>query len=129
MLVLTRKTQEQIHIGDNITISILKLRGNTVRIGIEAPRDVRVLRGELPTFDKTLEIEVTESAPATGEPESSEGEATVSKLEWEVLKKIAGRRKACLSARRCSPTQHALAPLASIMRGAARVETRVSVSE
>ena len=38
MLVLTRKTDERIHIGDNITISILKLKGNAVRIGIGRPR-------------------------------------------------------------------------------------------
>lgn len=47
MLVLTRKIDEQIKIGDDITITIIKLRNNQVRIGIEAPRDVRVLRGEL----------------------------------------------------------------------------------
>lgn len=48
MLVLTRKQQQQIKIGDEITITILRLRGNTVRVGIEAPRTVRVVRGELP---------------------------------------------------------------------------------
>ena len=47
MLVLTRKIDEQIKIGDDITITIIKLRNNQIRIGIEAPRDVRVLRGEL----------------------------------------------------------------------------------
>ena len=51
MLVLTRKLQEQICIGDNVTISVLKIKGNTVRIGIDAPRDVRVLRGEIPQFE------------------------------------------------------------------------------
>lgn len=48
MLVLTRKNQQQIHIGDNITITILQVKGQAVRVGIEAPRDVRVLRAELP---------------------------------------------------------------------------------
>jgi carbon storage regulator CsrA len=47
MLVLSRKLQEQICIGGQITITILKTRGKTVRLGIEAPRDVRVTRGEL----------------------------------------------------------------------------------
>ena len=121
MLVLTRKTQERIHIGDNITITILKLKGNTVRIGIEAPRDVRVLRGELPTFDGTFEIEATETsesqtASAGGESEHSEEEATVSELEWEVLKRIAGRRKPCLAVRRCAPDPNAAAPLGPAMR-------------
>ena len=48
MLVLTRKLQEQIRIGDNVTITVLRVKGQAVRIGIEAPRDVRVVRGELP---------------------------------------------------------------------------------
>lgn len=51
MLVLTRKLHEQISIGQNITITVLRLKGNTVRIGIDAPNDVRVVRGELPRFD------------------------------------------------------------------------------
>ena len=48
MLVLTRKLQQQIKIGDQVTITILRVKGQTVRVGIEAPRDVRVIRGELP---------------------------------------------------------------------------------
>jgi carbon storage regulator CsrA len=48
MLVLTRKLQEQIRIGDHITITVLRVKGNTVRVGIEVPRDVRVVRAELP---------------------------------------------------------------------------------
>ncbi len=48
MLVLTRKLEEQIRIGNNITISILRVNGNTVRVGIDAPREIRVVRGELP---------------------------------------------------------------------------------
>lgn len=51
MLVLTRKLNEQIQIGSNITVSILKVKGSTVRVGIEAPRDVRVVRSELPRFE------------------------------------------------------------------------------
>ena len=48
MLVLTRKLQEQIRIGNDIVVTILQVRGQSVRVGIEAPRDVRVLRAELP---------------------------------------------------------------------------------
>jgi carbon storage regulator CsrA len=47
MLVLTRKASQQIQVGENIVITILNVKGNSVRIGIEAPRDVRVMRGEL----------------------------------------------------------------------------------
>lgn len=48
MLVLTRKQQEKIQIGDDVVITILKVKGNSIRVGIEAPKDVRVVRGELP---------------------------------------------------------------------------------
>ena len=47
MLVLTRKHQEKIRIGDHITITVLKTKGKTVRLGIEAPTEVPVIRGEL----------------------------------------------------------------------------------
>ncbi|MEM9186025.1 MAG: carbon storage regulator [Planctomycetota bacterium] len=47
MLVLTRKQQEKIQIGDDITITILRTKGKSVRIGIDAPATVPVLRGEL----------------------------------------------------------------------------------
>lgn len=47
MLVLTRKLEQSIQIGDDITITILAVKGNTVRIGISAPDHVRVARSEL----------------------------------------------------------------------------------
>ncbi|MEK5040719.1 carbon storage regulator CsrA [Sporosarcina sp. FSL K6-3457] len=47
MLVLSRKTNETIQIGDNIEIRVLEVKGDTVRIGIEAPKSVDILRGEL----------------------------------------------------------------------------------
>jgi len=49
MLVLSRKEGERITIGDNITLIISKVSGNRVTIGIEAPRDVKVVRSELQT--------------------------------------------------------------------------------
>jgi carbon storage regulator CsrA len=51
MLVLSRKQQQQIKIGEQITVTILRVSGSTVRVGIQAPRDVRVIRGELPKED------------------------------------------------------------------------------
>lgn len=47
MLVLTRKQGERIHIGDGIVIKVIKSGRNSVKIGIEAPSDVRVMRAEL----------------------------------------------------------------------------------
>lgn len=47
MLVLTRRTDESIIIGDNIVITVLGVEGEKVKIGIEAPREITVLRQEL----------------------------------------------------------------------------------
>ena len=47
MLVLSRKEGEQLMIGDNVVLTITRISGNRVAIGIEAPRDVRIVRGEL----------------------------------------------------------------------------------
>lgn len=47
MLVLTRKLGEQIQIGDTITITVVRIDGDRIRLGIEAPQDVPVMRAEL----------------------------------------------------------------------------------
>ncbi|GIK77787.1 MAG: carbon storage regulator [Acidobacteria bacterium] len=47
MLVLTRKTNQSIKIGENIEITVLSVSGDKVRIGIEAPRDISVFRREV----------------------------------------------------------------------------------
>ncbi len=47
MLVLSRKEGEQLMIGDNVVLTINRISGNRVTIGIDAPRDVRIVRGEL----------------------------------------------------------------------------------
>lgn len=47
MLVLSRKVNEQILIGDSIRMTVVSIRGNQVRIGFEAPHEVAILREEL----------------------------------------------------------------------------------
>ena len=47
MLVLTRKASETIQIGDDIVIKVIKTGRGSVKLGIEAPANVRVMRGEL----------------------------------------------------------------------------------
>lgn len=47
MLILTRKSGEAIRIGDNIRLKIVEIRGNQVRLGVEAPRDLAVHREEI----------------------------------------------------------------------------------
>jgi carbon storage regulator len=47
MLVLTRKAGEKIVINDNVVVEVLEIQGNRVRIGIQAPRGITILRQEL----------------------------------------------------------------------------------
>lgn len=47
MLILTRRTDEALKIGDNVTITVLEIRGNQVRLGVDAPREIAVHRQEI----------------------------------------------------------------------------------
>ena len=47
MLVLTRKPGERLMIGDNIVLTVVEVKGDNIRIGIDAPREVKVYRGEI----------------------------------------------------------------------------------
>ena len=47
MLILTRKTNEKIKIGNEITLSIIEIKGEQVKIGVEAPKEVKVFRQEV----------------------------------------------------------------------------------
>lgn len=78
MLVLTRKLSQQIKIGDNVTLTVLRVKGNTVRLGIEAPRDVRVVRSELPAEGAENNHETAESilGEVTVELESATNESS-----------------------------------------------------
>ncbi|WP_442482824.1 carbon storage regulator [Aeoliella sp. SH292] len=51
MLVLSRKESQRIRLGDSIVVTIVKIGGDKVRVGIEAPDDVLVLRDELEAWD------------------------------------------------------------------------------
>ena len=60
MLVLSRKHNEEIVIGDEIKITVVRVKGNSVRLGIEAPNDVPIVRGEL-TF-REIELPLDEDS-------------------------------------------------------------------
>ena len=59
MLVLTRKTNQSIMIGDEIEVSVLAVSGDKVRVGISAPRDV-------PVFRKEVYVAIQEERVASG---------------------------------------------------------------
>ena len=47
MLVLTRKPGEKIFIGDNVSLTVVEVKGDSVRIAVDAPREVKIYRGEI----------------------------------------------------------------------------------
>ena len=47
MLILTRRVGEKLIIGEDVTVSILSVKGHQIRVGIEAPRDVQIHREEI----------------------------------------------------------------------------------
>jgi carbon storage regulator len=63
MLVLTRRSQQSIMIGKDVVITVLEVRGDQVRIGVSAPREVEVHREEV-----FLELEQANKAAASPDP-------------------------------------------------------------
>ena len=57
MLVLSRKVGDKIMIGDNITVVVNKVAGNRISLGIQAPDNVRIVRGELAEIVKAFDEE------------------------------------------------------------------------
>jgi carbon storage regulator len=71
MLVLTRKTNQSIMIGDDIEISVLSVMGEKVRIGIQAPR-------EIPVFRTEVYVEIQEGSAA--EPDAGKVDEALNEL-------------------------------------------------
>jgi carbon storage regulator len=65
MLVLTRKVGEVIRIGDTITVRVLQARGSQVRLGVEAPSDVRIFREEIYEPGEAAPEEATKNGKPT----------------------------------------------------------------
>jgi carbon storage regulator len=63
MLILSRKVNEKIMIGEDISISIIEIRGDQVRIGVDAPKTVKVFRREVFDAIKAENKAAVESAP------------------------------------------------------------------
>ena len=63
MLILSRKVDEKIVIGDDISVSIVEIRGDQVRIGVDAPKTVKVFRKEVFDAIKAENLAAAESRP------------------------------------------------------------------
>ncbi|MDR0387332.1 MAG: carbon storage regulator CsrA [Treponema sp.] len=63
MLILSRKVNEKIMIGDDISVSIIEIRGDQVRLGVTAPKNVKVFRRELFDAIKAENEAAVESTP------------------------------------------------------------------
>ena len=81
MLVLSRKPNEGIYIGNDIKVTVVEVKGNQVKIGITAPRDVRIYREEILENIRRENIE----SLATGNP------ATIELPD--ILKKLSPKQK------------------------------------
>jgi carbon storage regulator len=77
MLVLSRKVGEKLVIGDNITVTVTRMAGNRVTLGIDAPAAVRIVRGEIqPVADAFADG--NEGRPAVGAAAAYGAETEVS---------------------------------------------------
>ncbi len=64
MLILTRRVGETLMIGDDVTVTVLGVKGNQVRIGVNAPKDVAVHREEI--YDRIKQEQVQEPSSSSG---------------------------------------------------------------
>jgi carbon storage regulator len=71
MLILTRRSGETVHIGDDVLVTVLAIKGNQVRIGIKAPRSVAVDREEI--FERKRTEGATRQPPAESAPARAPG--------------------------------------------------------
>ena len=63
MLILTRRVGETLMIGDNVSVTVLRVKGNQVRLGVNAPKDVSVHREEI--YDRIKREQDQDQASAT----------------------------------------------------------------
>jgi len=66
VLVLTRKPSQRIFVGDDVTITVVRIDGNTVRIGIDAPGGVQILREEIKVKEQLKQQQKEEANEHSG---------------------------------------------------------------
>lgn len=76
MLILTRRVGETLMIGDEVTVTVLGVKGNQVRIGVNAPKDVAVHREEI--YERIKRERAAERPDESERPNASTGEGSAS---------------------------------------------------
>lgn len=66
MLVLSRKVKEQVVIGDDIVITVQRIAGNRITLTLDAPKDIKIRRGELVKHASSAESKSRVASPAAG---------------------------------------------------------------
>jgi carbon storage regulator len=93
MLVLTRKSNQSIMIGDDIEISVLSIMGEKVRIGIQAPRDIPVFRNEvyLEIQEERARVSVAATGPSEGDGDAVDAGRSLREEVDRELRQLGGR--------------------------------------
>ncbi|HPN37001.1 MAG TPA: carbon storage regulator CsrA [Melioribacteraceae bacterium] len=78
MLVLTRKLNEKIRVGNDIIINVLAINENQIKLGIDAPNDVKIYREEI--YEKVKDYAVEAAKRSTDKPEQDIKQLAVNKL-------------------------------------------------
>lgn len=73
MLILMRRKEEAIIIGGNILIKVLKIEGNQVHLGIEAPKEVTIYRSEILEEEEDIEVVNDKANAKHGQPNDKDG--------------------------------------------------------
>ena len=74
MLILTRRIGETLMIGDEVTVTVLGVKGNQVRIGVNAPKEVAVHREEI--YDRIKQEQKTSHVPSVDDSSSTDSGST-----------------------------------------------------
>ena len=89
MLILTRRVGETLMIGDEVTVTVLGVKGNQVRIGVNAPKEVAVHREEI--YDRIKREQETSHVPAdNSQPDSTGGSDEAADLDTPTRNTVAG---------------------------------------
>lgn len=91
MLVLSRKENEAVRIGENVVVRVVAVKGQRVRLAFDAPDDVKILRAEIPVWDSRID---DDSAVAFKAPERDDAEQDAP--DREVAERAASERAAGL---------------------------------